>query len=115
MSTILVVDDEQPIRELVTRVLERRGHRVIACSNAASALEAAGPVDLLLVDLVLPEVNGRELAETLRKRWPNLPVILMSGYLSEEELMPPPPSSFLQKPMLPSAVVQAIEALLKTG
>jgi DNA-binding response OmpR family regulator len=113
MATILVVDDEQPIREIVTRALERRGHSVIACPSASSAEQTAGPVDLLLVDLVLPDVNGRELAKSLRRRWPSLPVILMSGYLAEQGLMPPAPSSFLQKPMLPSAVVQAVEALLK--
>jgi DNA-binding NtrC family response regulator len=113
MATILVVDDERPIREIVTRALERRGHRVIACPSASSAQQTAGPIDLLLVDLVLPDINGRQLAEAMRGRWPNLPVILMSGYLAEQGLMPHPPSAFLQKPMLPSAVVQAVEALLK--
>jgi hypothetical protein len=114
MSTILVVDDEQAIREIVTRVLERNGHRVIACPTAACAQQTAGPIDLLLVDLVLPDVNGRDLAEALRKQWPNLPVLLMSGYLAEQGLMPAAPSAFLQKPMLPSAVVQAVNTLLRT-
>jgi CheY-like chemotaxis protein len=113
MPTILVVDDEQPIREIVTRVLERNGHRVIACPSASCAEQTPGPIDLLLVDLVLPDVNGRELTELLRRKWPSLPVILMSGYLAEQDFMPPAPSTFLQKPMLPSAVVQAVNALLK--
>ena len=113
MATILVVDDEQPIRQLVTRVLERRGHRVIPCHSAAEALAAPGPCDLLLVDLILPEMNGRQLTEALRERWPSLPAILMSGYLPAGDLLTSPPSSFLQKPMLPSAVVEAVEKLLK--
>ena len=112
MSTILVVDDEQPIRDLVARVLRRRGHAVIVCGNAPEALAVTDAVDLLLVDLVLPEMNGHDLTAALRERRPNLPVVLMSGYLSEQELMPPPPSIFLQKPMLPTAVTQAVEGLL---
>src|ERR1043166_3769641 len=100
MSTILVVDDEQPIRELVARVLSRRGHHVIVCGSAPEALAVTDPIDLLLVDLILPDMNGRDLTRLLRERRPNLPVVLMSGYLSEQDLMPPAPSIFLQKPML---------------
>ncbi len=113
MSTILVVDDEQPIRELVARVLERKGHSVIACHNAEEALAVQQPIDLLVVDLVLPEINGRDLTEKLRTRQPNLPVVLMSGFLSQRDQMPGPPSLFLQKPMMPSAVVEAVEKLLR--
>jgi FixJ family two-component response regulator len=64
------------------------------------------------VDLGLPEVNGCELSEMLRQRFPGLPVVLMSGFLSQQEFMPGPPSAFLQKPMLPSAVIQAVESML---
>ena len=112
MSTILVVDDEPSIRELVARVLGRRGHRVIVCGSAPEALAVTEAIDLLLVDLVLPEMNGYDLTEALRRRSPNLPVVLMSGFLSDEALMPPPPSVFLQKPMFPAAVTQAVEGLL---
>lgn len=113
MATILVVDDEAPIRQLVSRVLERRGYRVVACQNAAEAQAVSEPIDVLVVDLILPEVNGRELTDALRRRQPTLPVVLMSGYLSQRELMPGPPSVFLQKPMMPSAVVEAVETLLR--
>jgi two-component system cell cycle sensor histidine kinase/response regulator CckA len=112
MPTILVVDDEAPIRQLVQRVLERRGYRVITCESASEALAQTGPFDLLLVDLILPEANGRQLADSLRKRWPTLPVVMMSGYLSERELMPAPPSSFMQKPMLPGTIVSEVEKML---
>ena len=111
MPTILVVDDEEAICRLLQRVLEKCGHRVITCQTAAEAL-SAGPVDLLLVDLILPEVNGSQLADKLRERWPKLPVVLMSGYLAEQVALPDPPSSFLQKPMLPSAIVTEVERLL---
>jgi two-component system cell cycle sensor histidine kinase/response regulator CckA len=109
---ILVVDDEELIRGLVQRVLERRGYTVVACHTAAEALAQSKPFDLLLVDLILPEMVGRELAETLRLRCPGLPVVLMSGYLPADIEMLPPPALFLQKPMLPGAVIDAVEALL---
>ena len=112
MPTILVVDDEQPIRQLVTRVLERKGYKVIACGTSAEALQVTETIDLLLVDLVLPDLNGRQLTEKLRARLPKLPVILMSGYLPDHDLTPSAPSTFLQKPMMPADVVAAVESFL---
>src|SRR4051794_40245111 len=109
MSTILVVDDEEPIRLLVARVLEKRGHHVIALGTAQEALAIDIPIDLLVVDFILPEVNGRELAEALRRRRPNLPIVLMSGFLPQPDLLPAAPSMFLQKPMMPSVVAGAVE------
>jgi DNA-binding NtrC family response regulator len=108
----MVVDDERAIRMLVARVLQREGHHVIACGGAEDALAENTPIDLLIVDHVLAGMNGRQLSEAMRKRYPTLPVILMSGYLGERDLMPGAPSSFLQKPMLPSAVVDAVNKLL---
>ena len=112
MATILLVDDEPPIRQLVARILERQGHRVISCGDAAEALGVTDVVDLLLVDYVLPDLNGRVLTERLRERQPGLPVILMSGYLPDPELSPPEPSVFLQKPMRPAVIVQTVEQML---
>ena len=112
MPSILVVDDEDLIRSLVQRVLERRGYTVVACQTAEEALAQTAPFDLLLVDLILPEMDGRELAQALRLRWPNLPVVLMSGYLSSDTELPAPPALFLQKPMLPGAVIGAVDGLL---
>lgn len=111
MPCILVVDDDEQIRGLVQRVLERRGYAAVTCRTAAEALAQTQPFDLLLVDLVLPEMDGRELAGALRLRCPGLPVVLMSGYPTAEEMLPPP-ALFLEKPMLPDAVIAAVEALL---
>jgi len=112
MATILVVDDEPPIRQLVARILERKGHRVIACGDAASALDITDVVDLLVVDFVLPDLNGRDLTARLRERQPGLPVILMSGYLPDPALAPPAPSMFMQKPMRPAAIVEMVDRML---
>lgn len=112
MATILLVDDEPPIRQLVARILERQGHRVISCGDAAEALGVTDVVDLLLVDFVLPDLNGRVLTERLRERQPGLPVILMSGYLPDPALAPPAPSMFMQKPMTPTMVVESVDTML---
>ena len=112
MPTILVVDDEPQIRALVGRILERQGYKVVLCQGSADALAAPPPIDLLLVDLMIPEVNGHQIAEQMRARWPNLPVLMMSGYPPEYGATLGPPSAFLQKPMLPAAVVEAVEKLL---
>jgi CheY-like chemotaxis protein len=112
MATILVIDDERAIRLLVTRALERGGHTVIACGSAEEAKAVPGPVDLVIADLMLPGLSGRQLTDVLRVKWPKLPVILMSGYLSDPTTLPPPPAMFLQKPMPPSAVVEAVANLL---
>jgi DNA-binding NtrC family response regulator len=112
MATILVVDDEPPIRQLVARILERKGYRVIQCGDAASALAVTDPLDLLVVDFVLPDVNGRDLTAKLRETRPTLPVILMSGYLPDPALAPAAPSTFMQKPMTPTVVVETVERML---
>jgi len=114
MAIILVVDDEQPIRQLMARLLERKGHTVIQCGDASTALQVTDAIDLLIVDLVLPGVNGRELTIRLRERQPTLPVILMSGYQPNPELVPAQPSAFIQKPMTPSMVVETVEQMLGT-
>jgi len=112
MATILVVDDEPSIRQLIARILERQGHRVIICGDAAGALAVADPIDLLIVDYILPNVNGRELTDKLRERQPALPVILMSGYLPSPDFAPPPPSVFMQKPMRTTVVVETVAKML---
>jgi two-component system cell cycle sensor histidine kinase/response regulator CckA len=112
MATILVVDDEQPIQELITRILERQGHRVIACGDADTALAVTDQLDLLVVDFVLPGVNGRDLTARLRERQPGMPVVLMSGYLPSPDLAPPPPSTFMQKPMRASVIVETVTKML---
>jgi DNA-binding NtrC family response regulator len=114
MATILVVDDQVPIQELMAHILEGRGHRVITCGNAESALAVTEPVDLLVVDFLLPGVNGRDLTARFRERHPTLPVVLMSGYLPSPDLLPPPPSTFMQKPVRRAVIVETIEEMLKT-
>jgi len=83
-ETILLVEDEPALLELVTRLLEDLGYQVMGAENGAAALLAASGadrIDLLLTDIVMPGgVNGRQLAAELRLRHPGLPVVYMSGY-----------------------------------
>jgi two-component system sensor histidine kinase EvgS len=83
-ETVLIVEDETSILELVQMVLERLGYHVLAASTPGKAMalaeEHGGAVDLLITDVVMPEMNGRELAETMQTHYPKLKVLFMSGY-----------------------------------
>jgi len=115
MATILVVDDESSIQQLIARILARQGtHQVITCGDASEALAVTDPFDLLIVDFVLPHMNGRDLTAQLRTTRPGLPVILMSGYLPSPDLAPPPPSAFMQKPMRAEVILETVEKMLST-
>ncbi len=87
LATILVVEDEPAVRELVRRVLERQGYRVHVACDGAEAFERATrlgePLDLLLTDVVMPALTGRELVARLRLTLPDLPVVYMSGYTDD--------------------------------
>jgi two-component system cell cycle sensor histidine kinase/response regulator CckA len=82
-ETILLVDDDPSVRTVARRILERLGYRIIEAQTAGDAVlvgERDGAIDLLLTDVVMPLMDGRELAERLRKHRPGLRVLYMSGY-----------------------------------
>jgi CheY-like chemotaxis protein len=83
-QTILVAEDEDGLREVVTRILTGAGYHVLAAPNGQEALTIAGRHDdaihALLTDVVMPAMNGRELAEALQRVRPDTPVLYMSGY-----------------------------------
>ncbi len=83
-ETILVVEDDPSVCTFAARLLRRQGYTVLTASDGAEALRVARdhsqPIDLLLTDLVLPKLSGKIVAEQLRALWPNLSVIIMSGY-----------------------------------
>jgi PAS domain S-box-containing protein len=104
-ETVLLVEDDEAARELWREMLDTLGYRTIVASNGAEALELAsahaGRVDLLLSDVVMPRLGGRELAARLRERRPELPVIFMSGYTADTILrqgISEAGGPFLQKP-----------------
>jgi CheY-like chemotaxis protein len=87
-ARVLVVDDEPSIRQLSARMLERLGYAADEAGDASQALERirACPPDVVLVDVMMPGMSGRELRERVLAAWPDLPVVLMSGHPSAELL-----------------------------
>ena len=111
---ILIVDDEREIRELVSMILERAGHQVVQAQSAKEALgilERQSP-DLLLTDIVMPEMSGLALAARAHHLQPGIRVMFMSGFASqyEEELSG---SVCLSKPFTASQLLAAVEDVLK--
>jgi CheY-like chemotaxis protein len=87
-ETILLAEDDDALRGLAVRILERAGYRVLAAESGGCALETSdgyeGTVDLLLTDIVMPGISGIDLAERVRESRPETPVLFMSGYLDEQ-------------------------------
>ncbi len=119
-ETILVVEDEQPVRELVCDLLARKGYRILNAESGPKALDlwksCKGEVDLLLTDLIMPDrMNGRELAESLLAERPDLKVILTTGYSMEvlgKEFSRGTALRYLQKPYHPLRLVKAVRECL---
>ncbi|MBO0698677.1 MAG: PAS domain S-box protein [Zavarzinella sp.] len=118
-GTVLLVEDEDLVRSLATRVLEARGYRVFAAPSAADALDlharTADPVDLVVTDVVMPGLGGRQLAERLRERQPGLRVLFMSGYTTDEVLrqgIQEEEEHFIQKPFTPDSLARKVRDVL---
>jgi CheY-like chemotaxis protein len=85
-ETILLVEDEAQVRAIVARMLEAQGYTVLQAAHGEAALElleSAAPIDLLLTDLIMPRMGGRELAERVRELRPGLRVLFTSGYTED--------------------------------
>jgi DNA-binding NtrC family response regulator len=80
-KTVLVVDDEEPIRRTLDRMLQEWGYRVKQAASATEALEVmlAQPVSIILIDLIMPGHNGFWLMERIREKWPTTPIIVITG------------------------------------
>ena len=85
MAHILIAEDEDPTREFLTRALAHEGHQVTAVADGGEALEAlqAATFDLLLTDIVMPQLDGIALALKVTKDFPDLRIVLMTGYADE--------------------------------
>ncbi len=119
-ETILLVEDEDAVRALTRRVMERAGYTVIEAASGADGLrawnQAGGQIDILLTDVVMPNgMSGRELADRLLTARPNLRVVFTSGYspdIAGRELHLKERQSFLQKPATPKDMLAAIRRSL---
>jgi two-component system, cell cycle sensor histidine kinase and response regulator CckA len=115
-GVVLVAEDEPSVRRLAARILMRRGFEVLEAPNGVEALELAasfdGRIDLLLTDLVMPEMGGRELARRIRALRPETAVLVMSGYEDEVATTGMGDDEFVKKPFTPAELAGRVSVLV---
>jgi len=119
-ETILLVEDEKSVRELVSRILQKYGYKILPAGNGAEALEIwnqhKNEISMLFTDLVMPDnMNGRELAEKLWTERPGLKVIFTSGYSTDivgKDFKLEPELNYLQKPYQPQILALTVRRCL---
>ena len=118
-ETVLVVEDQTEVRNLVLAVLKREGYRVLEAGGGERALLVAGqhpgPIHLLVTDVVMPGMTGRELAAVLTARRPEMKVLYMSGYAEDviaHRGVLEDGVAFMQKPFAPDKLTQEVRKLL---
>jgi two-component system, cell cycle sensor histidine kinase and response regulator CckA len=115
--SVLIVDDEEPIRRFVDRVLREAGYKTSMAGNGAEALEVAASLeslDLLVTDVMMPRMMGDELARRLRQDKPSLKVLYLTGYsdsLFKEKVTLWEDEAYLDKPCTIKSLLQAISIL----
>ena len=118
-ETILVVDDEEAVRSSTRRALERAGYTVLAASDGADAVrlftEHDGGIQLVITDVVMPGLGGRELVGRLKIMSPRLPVLFVSGYTEEgvrQKGVLEPGAAYLEKPFTPEKLLRRVREVL---
>ena len=121
-ATILIVEDEEDVRELTRDVLEMNGFTVLESMDPADAIRIAethpGSIDLLITDVVMPRMSGPELARRLRETRPALRVLCMSGYPESEDRRIDGKAgwtAWLQKPFTPDVLMRKVRDCLTTS
>ena len=118
MPSVLVVDDEPVIVQLVAMVLKQNGYAVLTASGGVEALMVYSSyhskVDLVLTDVVLPGMNGVELANRIRALDPTVKIVLMSGSVPDD-IKVPPELQLLTKPFLPTQLIKVVEQTLEVA
>ena len=121
-ETIVLVEDEESLRELIRECLETTGYTVLEARHGADALEICerheGPVHLLITDVVMPNMSGRELGERVRAVRPDIRVLYMSGYTDDAVVrhgVLAQDMAFLQKPFTAEALARKVRACLETS
>jgi two-component system, cell cycle sensor histidine kinase and response regulator CckA len=116
LETILVVDDQPVVREAVREVLERTGFCVLVAGRGAQAIQlersTQGAIQLLISDVMMPEMSGQAVAERLEKLRPEIRVMLMSGYPDGELSFLSYGWHFIEKPFRASKLVEGVNEVL---
>ncbi|MDQ6830930.1 MAG: ATP-binding protein, partial [Gemmatimonadota bacterium] len=117
-KTILIVDDDAAIRRAAARALEGAGHTVMTATDGAEGKALADQhgrvIDLVIADLIMPDIDGWSLASHLAERWPHIPLLLMSGFTAQamDRRTPALGHDFLQKPFTPAALLAKVHDVL---
>jgi two-component system response regulator GlrR len=119
VGKILVVEDEYLSRDVLSKYLSGKGYEVRQATNGAEALEilAGETFDLVITDFVMPHVDGLRLVELIHARWAQLPVILMTGYLSARAgntILEGAVAEVITKPIALSELLKTIKRILKS-
>ncbi len=121
-ETILLVEDEEAVRTLASKILQERGYRVLESVTPEAAFQIVEhhrePIDLLLTDVVLPGVSGRKIAEHLTLLQPSMKVLYMSGYTDDAVVRTgvlEANTAFLQKPFTPGSLARKVREVLDVG
>ena len=113
-ATVLIVDDDSGITEMLQDILEVHGYRVLAANKRTQAFallhEEPKPIDLLLVDVIMPDFSGRDFAASVHERWPECQVIFMTGYPVERLPAPGVPlgARVVSKPIVMQALLDTV-------
>lgn len=115
---ILLVDDDFEVRGLCRMIIEQAGYTVLDAALGSEAVrlckEHSGPIDLLITDIVMPEMDGGDLAMAVHSIRPNMPILYLSGYdYAVMELPADAFGAYLQKPIAPAVLLGKIRELLK--
>lgn len=120
-QTVLIADDEEPVRRVASRLLARNGYAVREAASGAEALqmltEGKGAIDLLVTDIIMPVMGGLELARRVATDFPGLPILLISGYSDNQEVGNSIPADLdlLQKPFSGTELTAAVARCLARG
>jgi DNA-binding NtrC family response regulator len=120
-ETVLLAEDAGPLRTVARQILQRHGYTVLDALDGKSALEQAaahsGPIHLLLTDVVMPDMSGRQLAQQIRERRPEMRVLFVSGYTDDAIIrhgILEPGIAFMQKPFSPDALARKVREVLES-
>ncbi len=121
-GVILVVEDEELVRDLVCRTLRRAGYSVLVAEDGEAALRVSGgfpsAIDLMVSDVIMPRMGGRELADRITASRPGLPILFVSGYANEAtgaSGILARGAEYLQKPFTPSMLLERVREMLMTN
>jgi two-component system cell cycle sensor histidine kinase/response regulator CckA len=121
IPTVLVVEDAESLRKMIVSMLGASGYNVLEASNGADALsvfaQEGGHIDLVLTDVIMPQMDGKELADRLSLLRCDCPVVFMSGYVEDPvvERVMNGSAHFLRKPFTAQALVEVIRRSLERG